>query len=106
MLMASVYLICAVAVSQGCPLSPTLFGLLMDGLHKYPPAQCSSVGPLVGTDPHVCDVALADDVASYSNQSPRGLQALMCAAFAFSQSGGVSISPEKPMCRCVVVAAP
>ena len=81
-------------VKQGCPLSPTLFGLFADGLHRALLAACAAAGiQLSGGDP-VTDLGYADDLALVS-PSAAGLQRLIDAAATFCQSVGMEVSCEK-----------
>ena len=48
-------------VRQGCPLSPTLFGLLADGLHRFLQSAAAADGLAVGPDMMVTDLGYADD---------------------------------------------
>ena len=81
-------------VKQGCPLSPTLFGLLLDGLHRFLRSHCPVQGPLVGPI-RVPDLAYADDVVLADDSTPDGLQVLIDATHAFCCSVGLEISAEK-----------
>ena len=48
-------------VRQGCPLSPTLFGLLADGLHRFLQSAAAADGLAVGPDLMVTDLGYTDD---------------------------------------------
>ena len=43
-------------VKQGCPLSPTLFGLFLDGLHSYISEQCPELGAPISDCMKVTDL--------------------------------------------------
>ena len=48
-------------VRQGCPLSPTLFGLLADGMHRFLQSAAAADGLAVGPALMVTDLGYADD---------------------------------------------
>jgi hypothetical protein len=81
-------------VKQGCPLSPTLFGLFLDGLHRYLVHHCPDVGPALHGGLRVPDLAYADDVGLLSTELA-GLQRLIDAADTFSAQVGMRISAQK-----------
>jgi hypothetical protein len=43
---------------QGCPLSPTLFGLFADGLHRFLLAECPDQGPILNDGRCVPDLGM------------------------------------------------
>ena len=81
-------------VKQGCPLSPTLFGLFCDGLHRYLAHRCPTLGPALTSGEHVPDLEYADDVTLLDGTA-QGLQALLTAADAFFTQVGMIIEPAK-----------
>jgi len=49
-------------IKQGCPFSPTLFGLFLDGLHRYIAVHCPHIGPALSDGTRVSNLQYADDV--------------------------------------------
>ena len=81
-------------VKQGCPLSPTLFGLLADGLHRSLQLATAAHGVAISPGLTVTDLGYADDFALLSG-SAAGLQALISAAEAWCAAVGMLPSPAK-----------
>ncbi len=50
------------AARQGCPLSPTLFGIFFDGLHDFLLAWAPAVGVQLRSGRWVSSLVYADDV--------------------------------------------
>ncbi len=73
-------------LKQGCPLSPTLFGIFVDGLFHYLDTHCPEDGILLGGGIRVRILGYADDFVLVSN-SPAGLQRL-----SIELMGGVCLS--------------
>lgn len=63
-------------VRQGCPLSPTLFGLFFDGLHDHLHSCASASGIQLRSGKWVSSLVYADDVVLLS-WSASGLQLLL-----------------------------
>ena len=81
-------------VRQGCPLSPTLFGLFMDGLHRFLQQRCPGVGlPVQGRQP-VSGLYFADD-ATLLATSLQDLRALVAAAGEWCDLTGMQLSVPK-----------
>lgn len=81
-------------VKQGCPLSPTLFGLLLDGLHRHLKVSCPDAGLEVHNGLRVAELGYADDfvlLASSANE----LQKLIDATAEFCAFIGMIVSTEK-----------
>ena len=89
-------------VKQGCPLSPTLFGLLLDGLHAALLADAPGAGPRLQCGRLVPDLGYADDFCLLA-ASASDLQRLLDAAHAFLSAVGMEVSAEK---TCVLVFGP
>ena len=81
-------------VRQGCPLSPTLFGIFFDGLHDHFRTVCPSGGLQLGSGRRVPFLCYADDVVLLSESGP-GLQQLIDGMHAFCCSAGLTISIAK-----------
>ena len=86
-------------VKQGCPLSPTLFGLFLDGLHRYLAVHCPATGLLSRDGTRVRDLQYADDVL-LMDPSPDGLQQLISSAADFTRQTGMLISVHKTEVVC------
>ena len=81
-------------LKQGCPLSPTLFGLFADGLHRFLAARCQDTGPVLSDGRRVPDLGYADDFVLLA-ESPKDLQALINATVEFCEATGMLISADK-----------
>ena len=77
-------------VKQGCPLSPTLFGLFADGLHRF----LLHCGPCLANGKAVPDLGYADDFVLLATTA-QGLQRLLDAVAKFCISMGMVISIQK-----------
>ena len=99
-------------VKQGCPLSPTLFGLFINGLFHYLQASCPADGVLLPDGTHLRQLGYADDFVLLSHTVP-GLQHLLDATSAWCAMTGMIISHVKsklmafgagdsplPQCQC------
>ena len=81
-----------VGVRQGCPLSPTLFGLFFDDLYSQLQSDCPSAGvECRGT--RIPSLFYADDVALLS-ASAQGLQQLLDSMQSFCAANGLTISSK------------
>lgn len=83
-----------VGVKQGCPLSPTLFGLFMDGLHRHLHSVCPDGGHVMRNGERVIDLEYADDVLLVSD-SPQGLQIVLDGMGQWSDSVRMTVSGPK-----------
>ena len=81
-------------VRQGCPLSPTLFGIFFDGLHDHLHRLAPRAGVQLNSGRWVPSLVYADDVALLSRSSP-GLQALLDGMHDFCMGLGLTVSPTK-----------
>lgn len=89
-----------VGVRQGCPLSPLLFGLFLDGLSEYLATTCPDDGVLLTGGHRVRDVVYADDVNLLAC-TPESLRRLLDALAAFSAGTGMTVSVDKStVMRC------
>ncbi len=82
-----------VGVRQGCPLSPTLFGLFFDDLYSQLQSQCPSAG-IDCRGARIPGLFYADDVALLS-ASASGLQQLLDSMQSFCVANGLTISIPK-----------
>ena len=81
-------------VRQGCPPSPTLFGIFFDGLRAHLDHTAPHAGVQLGSGRWVSSLAYADDVVLMS-WSAVGLQQLLDGMHGFCQNLGLTISPTK-----------
>ena len=81
-------------VKQGCPLSPTLFGLFLDGLDAYLRRTVPEAGPHLRTGEGVPDLAYADDITLLA-KSAAELQLLIDAVDAYCRLVGMELSKDK-----------
>ena len=81
-------------VGQGCPLSPTLFGIFFDGLHQHIDATAPSSGLIMSSGRRVPFLCYADGVVLLSDTSA-GLQHLIDGMHSFCVSLGLTISVAK-----------
>ena len=79
---------------QGCPLSPTLFSLFSDGLHRHLLHECPDVGPRMNCGRHVPDLGYADDFALLAT-TPIDLQRSINAVYRLCQSISMIVSTNK-----------
>ena len=82
-----------VGVRQGCPVSPTLFGLFFDDLHSQLLSDCPSAG-FECRGNRIPSLFYADDVALLS-ASAQGLQQLLDSMQSFCAANGLTISVPK-----------
>jgi hypothetical protein len=76
---------CRLGVKQGCPLSPTLFGLLIEIFHEMLQKMCPDTAPMVaGTS--IPDITYADDIKLFATSGPHlqdqlNILAIFCDVF-------------------------
>ena len=78
-------------VRQGCPLSPTLFGIFFDDLHGHLDCSLPHAGLQLGSGGWVSALVYADDVVLLS-WTAAGLQDFLDSMHAFCLSLGLTIS--------------
>ena len=83
----------AVGLRQGCPLSPTLFGLFIDGLHAFLQQQVPGAGVHMPSL-LASDLEYADDIMLIAT-SPQQLQQLIDATHNYCQQMGMQVSSSK-----------
>ena len=85
-------------VKQGCPLSPLLFGLIMDRLYHRLLAECPALGVcLKGSSQWVNHIMYADDVVLFA-RSPSELQCLVDSLQRFCVEVGLQVNCAKSVC--------
>ena len=82
-------------VKQGCPLSPTLFGLCIDRLEEYMPSTLAEdkEGPTIGMLTLLL-LIYADDVILFAHDIT-ALQKLLDAIHTFCEENGLSVNVDK-----------
>ena len=81
-------------VRQGCPLSPTLFGIFFDRLHDHLQSCAPMAGMQLGSGRWLLSLVYTDDVVLLS-WSPSGLQLLLDSMNGFCPGLGLVISPTE-----------
>ena len=81
-----------IGVKQGCPLSPTLFGMYVDEVLDYIERVGDRGAPLAGT--WISLLLYADDIVLISD-SPEGMQRHLDALHTFASACGVSVNLSK-----------
>ena len=81
-------------LTQGSPLSPTLFGVFADGLIRLIQQRCPNVGPLTVDGLRVPVLAYADDFLLMAT-SPEDLQQLLHFVAEWCVMVGMLVNPDK-----------
>ena len=82
-------------VKQGCPLSPLLFGLLMDKIHSHLQQHCPRIGvPLYNSSALINHIMYADDIVLMA-RTPAELQQLLGSVEDCCSSLGLQINTDK-----------
>ena len=84
-------------VNQGCPLSPLLFGLYIDGLEQA--LHRSDCQPPEIEGKKISLLMFADDSKIFSSTAS-GLQKALDALYRFSQAHGLTVNPSKTKIIC------
>ena len=92
-----------IGVRQGCPLSPTLFGLFLDGLDAYLRRVVPEAGPRLRTGECVPVLTYADDITLMGVDAGQ-LQRLLNAIHVYCGLVGMQLSPDKS--KVMVFARP
>ena len=92
-------------VKQGCPLSPTLFGLFLNGLHRFLQQRCPSAGFCYQNGRSIRVLQYADDVLLVDT-CPARLLATVDAALEFCHRVGMQINHEKYSRLCCNTSHP
>ena len=90
----SMTLLSHTGLKQGCPLSPILFGLFTDGLHRHLMHECADVGPQLRCGRYVPDLGYANDFSLLAT-TPLGLQRSIDAVFELCRFIGMIVSTSK-----------
>jgi len=81
-------------ITQGSPLSPTLFGIYFDGCIRFVEATCPTVGPRLISGRHVSILAYADDAKALCKNVREG-QMILNATETWCDMAHMAISPPK-----------
>ena len=81
-----------IGVKQGCPLSPTLFGIYVDEVSDYIDREGDRGAQLAGT--WIPLLLYADDIVLISD-SPEGMQRQLDALHSFAEDSGLSVNLGK-----------
>jgi len=94
----------SIGLRQGCPLSATLFGIFIDGLHHHLQSACPAAGIQIRSL-RLTDLVYADDICLTAS-TPAQLQALIDALAAYCQTIHMQISVPKTKVMVVSAATP
>ena len=94
----------SIGLRQGCPLSATLFGIFIDGLHHHLQTTCPEAGVQLQSL-RLADLVYADDVCLMAS-SPAHLQALIDALAAFFHTLHMEVNVSKTKVMIVSAAPP
>ncbi|MCO5588489.1 hypothetical protein L7F22_042446 [Adiantum nelumboides] len=78
-----------IGVKQGCPLSPTLFGMFVDEVSNYIDREGDRGAQLAGT---WIPLLLYDDDIVLRSESPEGMQRQLDALHNFAEDTGLSVN--------------
>ena len=93
----------SIGLRQGCPLSATLFGIFIDGLHHHFQSTCPIAGVQLRSL-RLTDLVYADDICLTAS-SPSQLQALINAFASFCNILGMEVSVAKTQVMVVSSSA-
>ena len=93
-----------VGVKQGCPLSPTLFGLFIDRLYFYVQSKAPDLGITLGSGRRIPMLLYADDFLLLAH-SPEQMHTLLQLVTSFMHSSGMVANTSQGKTEMVIFGA-
>ena len=85
----------SVGTKQGCPLSPTIFGLFIEQFGEMIEQMYPHIGPKIGANTNVPAVFYADDMSLLAEGEPLDLQLLLNALSLFCKLFDLEVNVDK-----------